>query len=61
MIVSFFGVAYDEEEDLSSLFADICRQTHPRETYAVVMVDSGSGDRTRQVVVAFRDRGSGFF
>ena len=61
MIVSFCVVAYNEEEYLPSLFADICRQTYPREKIEVVLVDSGSGDRTRQLMEAFRDRESGFY
>ena len=61
MIVSFCVVAYNEEEYLPSLFADICRQTYPREKIEVVLVDSGSGDRTRQLMEAFRDRERGFY
>src|SRR5699024_8741080 len=61
MIVSFCVVAYNEEEYLPSLFADICQQTYPREKIEVVLVDSGSRDRTRQLMEAFRDRESGFY
>lgn len=61
MIISFCVVAYNEEKYLPSLFADICRQTYPREKIEVVLVDSGSEDGTRRLMEAFRDRERGFF
>ena len=61
MIVSICVVAYNEEEYLPSLFADICSQTYPRDCLEVVLIDSGSKDRTRELMEAFRDRERGFF
>lgn len=61
MIISFCVVACNEEAYLPYLLHDLCGQTYPREKIEVVLIDSGSADRTRQVMEQFRDGERGFY
>lgn len=47
-------IAYNEEEFLPALLEDVRRQTYPHKQIEVILADSGSDDRTKVVMEAFR-------
>ena len=60
-IISFCVIAYNEENNIERLLDNLLRQTYPRSLTDVVFVDSGSKDRTRQIMEKFRDDHQGEF
>lgn len=56
MKVSVCVVAYNEENMLPALLADIGRQTYPHEKIEIVLVDSCSEDRTRSIMEHFAEK-----
>ncbi len=60
MIVSLAVVAYNEEQMLPRLLEDICRQDYPHEKIEILLIDSISTDRTREIMEEFSARDHGF-
>lgn len=60
MVVSFCVIAYNAEFTLPRLFSDLEKQTYPHELMEIVLVDSMSTDRTRQIMQDFLDKATGF-
>lgn len=54
MLVSIGVVAYNEEKYLNQLFDDFKAQTYPHHQIEIVLVDSMSTDRTREIMNAFK-------
>ncbi len=61
MNVSLCVVAYNEEKSLPGLLQDITRQTYPHSQMEIVLVDSCSSDRTREIMEHFAAEQSGDF
>ncbi len=55
MLVSICIVAFNEEKNLSDIFADLLSQTYPHKNIELVFVDNRSSDRTHEILCAFRD------
>ena len=53
MTVSFCVIAYNEEHALRSLFEDIKNQSYPHEKIEVILVDSMSTDKTKDLMKSF--------
>ncbi len=53
MKVSLCIVAFNEEKSLPGLLQDITRQTYPHSRMEIVLVDSCSTDRTREIMERF--------
>ena len=53
MRISLCVVALNEEERISALFRDIADQTYPKKKTEILLIDSGSSDRTREVMEEF--------
>ncbi len=53
MIVSFAIVAYNEEKTLPRLLEDLKAQDYPHEKIEVLLIDSMSKDKTRQIMEEF--------
>ena len=53
MLVSFIVVAYNAETKLVKLLDDLKKQNYDHEMIEVILVDSNSSDRTRQVMTDF--------
>lgn len=60
MLISFCVVAYNEEDHLPSLFADICSQTYPHSLIEIVLVNSMSTDETRKLMENFKKENKDF-
>lgn len=58
MKVSVCVVAYNEENMLPALLADVKRQTYPHEKTEIILIDSCSGDRTRKIMEHFAEENS---
>lgn len=56
MKISIGIVAYNEEKNLPRVLNDVVNQTFPHERLEIVLVNSASEDRTRQVMERFRER-----
>ena len=61
MIVSLCTIAYNEESVLNGLLRDFKDQNYPHNKIEVIMVDTGSTDRTVEIMEEFRDAGYGFY
>lgn len=59
--LSICVVALNEENYLPNLLADIKRQQYPHELTEIVLVDSGSTDRTRQLMEEFSLNNKSFY
>lgn len=57
MKITLAVVARNEEACLPSLLDDIRAQTYPHEEIEILLVDSGSSDRTPELMEAFREEG----
>ena len=53
MNVSLCVVAYNEEKSLPGLLKDIERQTYSHDRMEIILVDSCSEDRTREIMQQF--------
>lgn len=60
MIVSFCVVARNEQEYLPRLFEDICTQTYPHLLMEIILVNSMSTDRTRELMEQFKAENKDF-
>lgn len=60
MIVSFCVVARNEQECLPRLFEDICAQTYPHFLMEIILVNSMSTDRTRELMEQFKTENKDF-
>ncbi len=61
MTVSLCVVAYNEEQFLPKLLADIDEQTYPHEYIEIVLVDGISTDKTKQIMNDFARDASTFY
>ena len=61
MKVSLCTIAHNEESVLNGLLRDIRDQNYPHNKIEVIMIDSGSSDRTHQIMEEFRDTDNGFY
>ena len=53
MTVSLCIIAYNEEKALPGLLNDVISQTYPKSETEIVLVDSGSGDNTKNIFSKF--------
>ncbi|MGN1051639.1 MAG: glycosyltransferase family 2 protein [Acutalibacteraceae bacterium] len=60
MIVSLCVIAYNEEKVLNGLFRAIKEQSYPHEKIEVVLVDSCSTDKTKEMMEDFKKSNYGF-
>ena len=60
MLVSFCVIAYNEEKTIESLFHDIKMQDYPHEKMEVILVDSSSTDKTKELMLKFSKENTGF-
>lgn len=60
MIISFAVVAYNEEEALPGLLADLKNQDYPHEKIEVLLIDSMSKDNTLKIMEDFAREGNDF-
>ena len=56
MTVSLCVVAFNEEKFLPRLLSDLEKQAYPHELTEIVLVDSNSTDKTKQVMLSFQKR-----
>lgn len=61
MTVSLCVVAYNEENFLPSLLLDLQEQTYPHELTEIVLIDSMSSDKTKEIMKRFSDEESSFY
>ena len=61
MTVSLCVVAYNEEAYLPRLLDDFRNQTYPHELTEIVLIDSSSTDKTRQIMQEFGRENTSFF
>ena len=61
MRVSLCTIAYNEESVLNGLLRDFRDQNYPHSKIEIIMVDTGSVDRTHEIMEEFRDAGYGFY
>ena len=61
MRVSLCTIAHNEESALNGLLRDIRDQNYPHKNIEVIMIDSGSTDRTHEIMEEFRDADNGFY
>ena len=61
MRVSLCTIAYNEESALNGLLRDFRDQNYPHSKIEIIMVDSGSTDRTHEIMEDFRQTDNGFY
>lgn len=61
MTVSLCVVAYNEEAFLPRILADFEKQTYPHEYIEIVLTDSRSEDKTKEIMLEFSRRASSFY
>ena len=61
MTVSLCVVAYNEEGFLPNLLNDLRNQTYPKNSTEIVLIDGGSRDKTKEIMLAFKDNESEYF
>ncbi len=54
MIVSLCVIAYNEEQNIGSLFDNIVEQDYPHENVEIVLVDGNSTDNTKKLMEDFK-------
>ena len=54
-------IAYNEEQYLPRLLEDIRLQEYPHEYTEVVLIDGNSGDKTKDIMLAFKSEDNGFY
>ena len=59
--VSVCVIAYNEEKFLPKLFNDILSQTYPKESTEVVLVNAMSTDKTKELMIKFKESDHGFY
>ena len=60
MIVSLCTIAYNEEGVMNGLLRDFRDQNYPHDHIEIIMVDSGSTDRTAEIMKEFQETDNGF-
>ena len=60
LTVSLCVVAYNEEKYLPNLLEDFKKQDYPLDLIEVVLIDSLSNDKTKQIMNEFKEAGFGF-
>ncbi len=60
MIVSLCTIAYNEESVLNGLLRDFRDQNYPHDKIEIIMIDSSSTDRTREIMEEFKETDNGF-
>ncbi|HNL86302.1 MAG TPA: glycosyltransferase, partial [Methanoregulaceae archaeon] len=48
-MISVIVPAYNEEKNIGMCLQSLSRQTIPRDSYEIIVVDGGSKDRTREI------------
>ena len=61
MTLSICVVAYNEELFLPSLLDDMEKQLYPHELIEIVLVDSGSSDQTKQIMLDYQHSNDSFW
>lgn len=61
MTVSLCVVAYNEEQFLPNLLHDLENQTYPHNMIEIVLIDSNSSDKTKQIMNAFAQKENSFY
>lgn len=61
MLVTVGIIALNEEENISELFDNLNAQTYPKSKIEVVLVDSGSVDNTKKIMLEFQEEYSSVF
>lgn len=61
MRVSLCTIAHNEESVLNGLLRDIRDQNYPHNKIEVIMIDSGSTDRTHEIMEEFMEADNGFY
>ena len=61
MRVSLCTIAHNEESVLNGLLRDIRDQNYPHNKIEVIMIDSGSTDRTHAIMEEFKEADNGFY
>jgi lipopolysaccharide cholinephosphotransferase len=59
-LVSLCTIALNEERSLEALFTAFEQQDYPHEKIEIILVDSGSSDKTKQIMEAFAKRADSF-
>ena len=59
--VTFGVIAYNEEKYLPELLGNLMAQTYPKKLIEVILVDSGSQDRTQEIMKAFKEKNDYYF
>lgn len=60
MLVSFIIVAYNEENTLQEVFNNIKNQDYPHNLIEIILVDGMSTDKTKEIMMDFKQRESSF-
>jgi glycosyltransferase involved in cell wall biosynthesis len=55
-LISVIVPTYNEEQNISTCLQSLSRQTLPRDTYEIIVVDGGSKDRTREIAATVADQ-----
>ncbi len=61
MTVSICVVALNEEKLLPNLFEDLKAQTYPHSLTEIVLIDGGSSDKTKSIMLDFADNERSFY
>lgn len=61
MRVSLCTIAYNEESVMNGLLRDFREQSYPHDKIEIIMVDSNSTDRTREIMEDFAADDNGFY
>jgi glycosyltransferase involved in cell wall biosynthesis len=54
-MISVIVPAYNEEQNIRKCLESLSRQTVPRDSYEIIVVDGGSKDRTREIAEGYAD------
>jgi len=54
-MISVIVPAYNEEQNIRACLESVSRQTIPRDSYEIIVVDGGSKDRTREIAEEYAD------
>ncbi len=61
MLISVCVVARNEEKTIQGILSDIQRQTYPHDKMEIILIDSMSDDRTKQMMLQFKESHSEFY
>lgn len=61
MIISVCVVARNEEKTIQGILSDIQRQTYSHDKMEIILIDSMSEDRTKQLMLQFKESHSEFY